>query len=205
MKSKPASTSFRAGRECSVLPACFLTAAFLAAGQACAVDYNFGSITENFNLTATDHARGIGTGVSPGLAFNDNTLGSVFDRGADRDTTYMHFNLASLAGTTINGSVSLNLLIDTTYGGAINGGIVGSANGSWGFPGNTPGITTIPGADPSGAYSNGQTAVAVIDNATFQEFANNYASFNGLGVTAGVWFHGPLRRAGNAFRQLYGR
>ena len=167
----------------------FMSAAIitlLAALPSHAVDYSFGSITENFTITATDHARGIGTGLSSGLALNDNDLGSVYDRGADRDTTYMHFDLAPLAGTTINGIVNLNLLIDTTYGGAINGGIVGSAAGSWGFPGNTPGISVIPGADPSGSYSSGQTAVAVIDNTTFQGFANNLAAFNGLGVTAGA-------------------
>ena len=161
-------------------------ATLLAALPSYAVDYGFGSITENFTITATDHARGIGTGISPGLAFNDNALGSVYDRGAERDTTYMHFDLAPLAGTTIHGTVNLNLLIDTTYGGTINGGIVGRAAGPWGFPGNTPGISAIPGADPSGVYLSGQTAVAVIDNTTFQGFANNPAAFNGLGVTAGA-------------------
>jgi fibronectin-binding autotransporter adhesin len=70
--------------------------------------------------------------------------------------------------------------------GAINGGIVGSANGAWGFPGNTPGFTTILGADPSGNYLHNQTATAGIDNATFQGFVNNPGTFHGLGVTAGA-------------------
>ena len=114
-----------------------------------AADYNFGSITENFTLSATDQTRGIGAGVSSGVAFSDNGWGSVYDRGvdADRDATYIHFNLSTLAGGTINGTASLNLTIDATYGGAINSGVVGSATNAWSYPGTTGGITTISGAN----------------------------------------------------------
>ena len=92
-----------------------------------ATDYNFGTITENFTLTPTDHARALPGGTASGITFNDNGWGGVYDRGSDRDATYMHFDLSSLAGSTINGTVNFNLTIDATYGGAINGGIVGSA------------------------------------------------------------------------------
>ena len=113
-----------------------------------AADYNFGSITENFTLTATDQARATPGGTASGVGFNDNGPGGVYDRGSDRDATYMHFNLSSLAGGTINGTASLNLTIDASYGGAINSGVVGSATNAWSYPGTTGGITIISGADP---------------------------------------------------------
>ncbi len=161
-------------------------AMLLGSSGAHAVDYNFGSTLSNFTLTATDQARGLGTGATAGIGFNDNTFGSVYDRGAARDATYMHFNLSSLAGATISGMVNLNLTIDATYGGAINGGVVGSATNAWSYPGTTGGITTISGANPSGTYTSGQTATAVIDNATFQGFVTNPGTFKGLAITAGA-------------------
>lgn len=79
--------------------------AALALGSAAhAVDYNFGSVTQNFTLTATDQARAIGNNLG---TFNDNK-GAIYWRGAPNDVTYAHFNLASLAGGTINGTVNLN-------------------------------------------------------------------------------------------------
>jgi autotransporter-associated beta strand protein len=178
-------------------------ATLLSITAAQAVDYNFGpSVTENFTFLATDQARGIGTGTAAGLGLNDAGWGSVYNRGANRDTTYMHFDLSSIGTGTINGTVNLSWVIDSTYGGAINGGIVGSATNAWTFPGTTGGITTISGANPSGNYSNGQIATAVIDNTTFQGFANNLTAFNGLAITAGAGstahFNGPAVLTGNA-------
>lgn len=174
----------------------------LASNSAQAVDYNYGSVTENFTISATDQARTQGGGTTAGLGLGDNGWGAVYDRGGDRDVTYMHFNLAPLAGGTINGTVNLSWTIDATYGGAINGGIVGSATNAWSFPGNTGGITTISGADPSGSYSSGQTATAVIDNTTFQGFATDLSTFHGLAITAGAGssahFSGPAVLTGNA-------
>ena len=176
-------------------PAIVVVATVIGTNSAHAVDYNFGFGAQDLTIIASDQARGIGAGASVGTGFSDNGWGSVFDRGADRDTTYMHFNLASLAGLTINGSVNLNLTINAQYGGAINSGVVGSANSAWSYPGTTPGFTAISGADPSGSYSTGQTATAVIDNTTFQGFVNNLATFHGLAITAGTdskaHFSGP--------------
>lgn len=181
-----------------VVPSCIL----LTCTASQAADYNYGSITENFSISATDQARRQGGGTTAGLALGDNGWGAVYDRGAGRDATYMHFNLSSLAGGTINGTVNLSWTIDATYGGTINGGIVGSATNAWSYPGNTGGITAISGADPSGSYSNGQTATAVIDNTTFQGFATDLSTFHGLGVTAGAGstahFSGPAILTGNA-------
>ena len=176
---------------------------FFASTASQAADYNYGSVTENFTFTATDQARKMGGGTTAGLALGDNGWGAVYDRGSDRDVTYMHFNLSSIAGATINDTVNLSLTIDATYGGAINGGIVGSATNAWSYPGgNTGGITTISGADPSGNYSNGQTATAVIDNTTFQGFTNDLSAFHGLAITAGAGssahFSGPAVLSGNA-------
>lgn len=166
-----------------------------------AVDYNFGSITENFTLTATDHARALPGGTAAGVTFNDNGWGGVYDRGSERDATYMHFDLSSIAGGTINGTVNLNLGIDATYGGAINSGVVGSATNAWSYPGTSGGITAISGADPSGNYTTGQTATAVIDNTTFQGFATSVSTFNGLAITAAAGsqahFSGPATLTGN--------
>jgi autotransporter-associated beta strand protein len=175
----------------------------LASSSAQAADYNYGSTTENFTFSATDQARKMGGGTTAGLALGDNGWGAVYDRGGDRDVTYMHFNLSSIAGATINGTVNLSWTIEATYGGAINGGIVGSATNAWSYPGgNTGGITTISGADPSGNYSNGQTATAVIDNTTFQGFTNDLSAFHGLAITAGAGssahFSGPAVLSGNA-------
>jgi len=176
---------------------------FFASTASQAADYNYGSVTENFTFSATDQARKMGGGTTAGLALGDNGWGAVYDRGGDRDVTYMHFNLSSIAGATINGTVNLSWTIEATYGGAINGGIVGSATNAWSYPGgNTGGITTISGADPSGNYSNGQTATAVIDNTTFQGFTNDLSAFHGLAITAGAGssahFSGPAVLSGNA-------
>lgn len=174
----------------------------LASTASQAADYNYGTATENFSLSATDQARRQGGGTTAGLGLGDNGWGAVYDRGGDRDVTYMHFNLSSLAGGTINGTVNLSWTIDATYGGTINGGIVGSATNAWTYPGSTGGITTISGADPSGNYSNGQTATAVIDNSTFQAFATDLSTFHGLAITAGAGssahFSGPAVLTGNA-------
>jgi autotransporter-associated beta strand protein len=174
----------------------------LASTASQAADYNYGTATENFSISATDQARRQGGGTASDLAFGDNGWGAVYDRGGDRDVTYMHFNLSSLAGGTINGTVNLSWTIDATHGGIINGGIVGSATNAWSYPGNTGGITTIIGADPSGSYSSGQTATAVIDNSTFQGFATDLSTFHGLAITAGAGssahFSGPAVLTGNA-------
>jgi autotransporter-associated beta strand protein len=157
----------------------------LAASSAQAVDYNFGSITDNFTITASDQARvqGVSTGTG---TFSDNGFGGVYDRGAAQDALYMHFNLGSLSGATINGDVNLNLTVNATWGGAINGGIIGTATSAWTYPGSAPGITTFtPVSAPNGTFTNGQTASWTIANSTFTGILGNLGSFNGLAVTAG--------------------
>lgn len=54
-------------------------AMLLGASGAHAVDYNYGGTLSNFTLTATDQARGFGTGASAGVGFNDSTFGGVYE------------------------------------------------------------------------------------------------------------------------------
>ncbi len=159
--------------------------AVLCAPAAQATDYSYGSVTDNFTITASDQARVQGAGTTAsGTLSADN--GAVYDRGSDQDATYMHFNLASLSGMTINGNVNLNLTVWNNWGGAINNGIIGTAASAWTTTSATPGITTFtPVAVPNQTYDNGATATWTIGNSTFTGILGDLANFNGLGITAG--------------------
>ncbi len=165
-------------------------AAFLCAPSAQATDYSYGSITENFTITASDQARVLGSGTTAsGTLSADN--GAVYDRGSDQDATYMHFNsLLALVGTTINGDVNLNLTVNAQYGGELFNGIIGTAASTWTTTSATPGITTFtPVTAPNATYTTGQTATWTIGNTTFSGFVGDLANFNGLGITAGDGSH----------------
>ena len=139
--------------------ASFTVAALLGmGGTARATDYTYGSITENFTITASDQARVLGAGITASGTLSPD-YGAVYDRGSDQDATYMHFsNLSALTGTTINGDVNLNLTVNDQYGGAINNGIIGTATSAWTTSSATPGITTFtPVAAPNQTYANGAT------------------------------------------------
>jgi len=143
---------------------CYCTSTALAISWSSAADFNFGSVTENFSIGATSQARVQGVGSVTGT-FSDAGFGGVYDRGANQDALYMKFDLASLvaAGATINGDVNLNLTINATWGGAINNGIIGTANGAWSTSGAAPGFTAFtPVAAPNATFTTGQTATWTI-------------------------------------------
>ena len=177
-------------------------AVVLGALPARAVDYSFGAVTENFSIPASDRARTIGLGVSSG-SFNDNEVGSVYDRGADRDATYLYFDLSPLAGTTIHGDVHLNFTVDDYWGGTINNGIIGKPSAAWNYPGDAPGVATFtPVAAPNRVYTNGETATWTIGNSTISGIVGALANFHGLAVTAGAgstahFTGGPVTLTGN--------
>jgi autotransporter-associated beta strand protein len=175
----------------------------LGASAAQAIDYNFGTVTENFTLPASRQARVFGVSTGTGT-FNDNSFGGVYDRGAAQDALYMGFDLEfmTLAGATINGDVNLNFTVNAGFGGALNNGIIGTPNGAWNFPGSAPGFTPFtPVSAPNATFTTGQTATWTISNSTFTGFLGNLGSFNGLAVTAGdnsqAHFSGPATLTGN--------
>lgn len=150
-----------------------------------AADFNFGMASYDFSISATDRARVIGLGIAPGALADSG--GSVYQRSADRDATYLHFDLSPLVGTTINGDVNLNFTVDAYWGGAINNGIIGTPAAAWSFPGNAPGISTFTSvAAPNRNYTSGETATWTIGNATFSGLLGSPANFHGLAVTAGA-------------------
>jgi len=180
-------------RSNSFLRSALLTAATLAlgiVGSAHAENYHYGSAgAENFTINLTGMASVQGAGIAATGTFTSNAFGAVYDRGADQDATYIHFDLSPLEGTTINGEVNLNLTVDAQYGGGLYGGIIGTAAAAWtaapGAP--APGITPFtPVAAPAdGVYTTGQTATWTIGNSTFSGILANLGTFNGLGITAG--------------------
>lgn len=182
MKSKP--NPFHCITACSLLT---VTAAF-------AVDYNFGPPSQPFTITATDQGRER-LDWYPGT-FQADTTPAVYDRdgggtingNALNDITYIHFDLSSLEGKTIVGDVSLNYVVNATWGGAINSGVLATANNPWTYSagGTTPGYTAI-GDSPllNGNFNTNDVATWTITNATFTGFLGNLANFNGLAITAG--------------------
>ena len=146
-----------------------------------ATDYNFGSVTENFTLQATDKGRTI----APATTFNNISGGTgIYWRGTASDATYMHFDLGTLQGMTLNGDVSLNLVVDTTYGNQMTGSKVNTPNAAWvaQVGGTAPAFTAVSDAThATGTYSMGQTATWTIPGATFATYVGN-PSFNGLVV-----------------------
>lgn len=149
-----------------------------------AADYNYGALTaQPFTVTATEQARVIGSATT----FNDNSLGSIFDRAGVCDKHYMRFDLSRFAGKVIFGNVSLNLVIDANWGGAINSGVLSTADSSWTYSqgGTAPSFTAIADTPTvSGNFSTGQTATWTLSNSTFTGFVNNLSSFHGLVLTA---------------------
>lgn len=174
-------------------------AALLSVSSALAVDYSFGA-TQNFTISATDQARSIGNGAT----FNNNTgdMG-VYWRGSSSDVTYLHFNLGSLDGGTINGTVNLNFTVNAQYGDNITNGQVSTANVAWTYPGSAPGFTAIgDSALLNGNFGTGSVATWTLSNATFQGLVNTPASFYGLAVSGGnpstAHFTGTPTLTGNA-------
>ncbi len=151
-----------------------------------AVDYVFGtgSGVTPFSITATDTARALGFSLG---TFGTPDPGAVYWRGAASDATYAHFDLSSLEGAGISGSVNLNFTVDTIYGGDINAGQVSKANGAWSAPGAAPGFTAISGATgPNASFADGATATWTIGGSAFAGFVASPGSFPGLVVSAGA-------------------
>jgi len=164
-----------------------LAVAALICSSAHAADYNYGSFTQNFTITANNSARAMGNALS---TFNNQGPPlAVYWRGTASDVSYANFDLSSIAGGTINGGVNLNFTVDATYGGAINNGQVWTANSAWtGVASSaTPGLTAITSSTgPNQTYTTGQTATWTIGNTPFQNIVSNTASFYGLAVSAGA-------------------
>lgn len=94
-----------------------------------AVDYQFGDfVTQPFTIRATSHARALGTNPS---IFNDNGLGSVFDRNSARDVTFLRFDLSPLRAMTLSGDASLRLPALSQFGGAVNNGVLNLVSTPW--------------------------------------------------------------------------
>jgi autotransporter-associated beta strand protein len=162
------------------------SALLLGAASVQAVDINYGDTLTTFSVTSSDSARTIGGSSGGTPVFNDNGLGSVYDRGGDQDVTYFHFDLSPLLGGTISGDVSLNLSIDATYGGAMNNGLVATPNTAWSYPGTSPGFSAIGDSlTINGNFNTNDVATWTISNATFSGFLADPLNFTGLAVTAG--------------------
>ena len=161
-----------------------------------AVDYSYGtgSGTTPFSITATEQARELGFSWSLGT-LNDNGFGAVYSRDVS-DRTYMRFDLSSLAGAAISGTVSLNIVVDAWIGGAINNGQISSANALWSFPGSAPGFTAIPGSNgPNASFATDDIATWTIPGSTLQSYVGN-PSFYGLVVSAGAGSTAHFKSAG---------
>jgi autotransporter-associated beta strand protein len=160
--------------------------ALMLGSSAQAADYNYGSGTQNFNITATDQARAMGWSVG---TFNNSTGDTdIYWRGTASDVAYLHFDLSTLAGKTIVGNVSLNQTVNAQYGGNISNGQVSTANAAWTYSngGSTPGFTAI-GDSPllNGNFSDGSTATWTVSETTFQGFVTTPASFHGFALSGG--------------------
>jgi autotransporter-associated beta strand protein len=153
---------------------------FGAVLPATATDYHFGSISQNFTIPSTDCARDLS---ADGNIDEANGSLSIYWRGASSDSSYLHFDLSSLqSGTGLGGPVSLNCVVNATWGGSVTGSQISTANGAWTAATGTaaPGFTAISGAtNASGNYNHGATASWNIPAATFQSYIGN-PSFNGL-------------------------
>jgi autotransporter-associated beta strand protein len=156
-----------------------------AANTAFAVDYNYGSGTANFSISASDTSRAMGSNLT---TFNNNTgdMG-IYWRGSACDATFMHFDLSSLQGVTINGTVNLNYTVNGQWGGGIYGAQVFTADAAWtGVPASAaPTFAAIAGATApaDGNYSSGQTATWGIDGSTLLSYVGSPTYF-GLVVSA---------------------
>ena len=160
-------------------------ALFAASPAVMAVDYVFGSgsgVTP-FTITASDTARALGSSL--GTLSSDP--GAVYWRGTASDATYAHFDLSSIEGAGISGSVNLNFTVAAAFGGDINAGQVSKAKGAWSAPGAAPGFTAISGATgPNGSFADGTTATWTIGSGAFAGFLGSPSSFPGLVVSAGA-------------------
>ena len=163
----------------------FIAAAIGLGSSARATDYSFGSVTENFNINATDQCRSAWWEPSK---FYNNEMGveHLYVEG-NKGATYTHFNLSSLGGKTISGSVNLNFTVAEYGGGYISNGQVSTADTEWTFSsgGTTPVYTAIPGSTgPNGTFANGTTATWTIGQSAFQGYVDNQGAFYGLVVSA---------------------
>lgn len=154
-----------------------------------ATDYQFGS-QRPFSIRATDQGRER-PDTGPGVFAGDRT-GGVYDRDGSAsalcDITYSHFDLSSLEGKSVIGDVSFSYSINATWGGAINDGLIATANAAWtGNEGSTtPGFTEIPDSQRiTQNFSTYDTATWFISQAGFSSILANLQNFHGFAVTAG--------------------
>ena len=152
-----------------------------------AADYQYGGQLP-FSITASDQARH----YAGQTTFIADPTGGVYDRDASAvvqsDITYSHFDLSSLEGKTIVGDVSFNDSVNASWGGAINDGLIATANAAWTAAAGsaTPGFTEIPDSPRiTNNYNTYDTAAWTITNATFSSILADLANFHGFAVTAG--------------------
>jgi autotransporter-associated beta strand protein len=158
-------------------------AAVLNVGMFCpawAADYHFGSISRSFTIPAADSARDLS---ADGTFDEANGSLSIYWRGGSSDSSYLHFDLSSLqSGISLGGPVSLNCVVNATWGGSVTGSQVATANGAWSATvgSSAPGFTAIGSAtNASGNYGEGSTASWSIPAAIFQSYIGSPA-FHGL-------------------------
>ena len=150
---------------------------------ALATDIHFGSTSRNFSIPLSQTARDL---AADGTFDEANAALSIYWRGGASDSSYLHFDLSSLqSAISLGGPVSLNCVVDATWGGSVTGSQVSTANGAWtatvGSP--APGFTAIGSAtNPSGTYNTGATASWSIPAATFQSYLGS-PSFHGLVIS----------------------
>jgi hypothetical protein len=170
-----------------LLSLCRAALALTLLQPALAVDYGYGDeFFQTYSITATQHARAIGGSLG---TFNDNSNGSVYDRGAERDVTYVQMNLNRLVGKTIDGGATLSFPAWSQFGGQINNGTLNLANAPWTYSagGATPGFTAIADSPTlSGSFPTGSQAAWSISASTLSNLVANAANFPGFAVTAGA-------------------
>jgi len=152
---------------------------------ASAADLHFGSTSQSFSIPLGETARDLSS--DGGFDEVNGTL-SIFWRGSSSDSSYLRFDLSSLAsGISLGGPVSLNCVVNATWGGSVTGSQVGTANGAWtaAVGAAAPGFTAIGTAtNPTGNLQEGATASWSIPAATFQSYLGN-PSFHGLVLSGG--------------------
>lgn len=176
-----------------LLSLCNAALALTLSQPALAVDYGYGDeFFQTYSITATQHARAIGGRLG---TFEDNSNGSVYDRGAERDVTYVQMNLNRLVGKTIDGGATLSFPAWSQFGGVgisgglINNGTLNLANTSWAYAagGATPGFTAIADSPTiTGDFLTGSQAAWSISASTLSNLVANAANFPGFAVTAGA-------------------
>lgn len=167
-------------------PSCnpfILASALLSGGIVHATDYNWGTITQSFTINRSDWGRDM-----PAYGTIDNSTGDmgIYWRSANSaaDRTYIHFDVSSLVGTTIDSDVSLNCVVNAQWGGITNGSTVNTINSAWTAANGAtaPGITAIAGAtNATGTFTTGETASWVIPQATFSGYVGS-STFYGLAL-----------------------